>query len=150
MSAKRFLPLLFFLGSTTCVITLLVFCLSFASQQDLLIASYSYQGPKNPVPGNPQLIRIELIVRDSPEAGGPQIKTVIFNDKEIQLKPRDIYGGRGTAGFQLSPGKYNLSWTVQRDLRVWPRFLTHEEEVTLDPRDLWLQIEIVGDDVSIR
>ena len=110
---------------------------------------YSYQGPTEPVPGNPQLVKIEILVRDSPEAGGVQVQNVTFNGKEIPLQPRDIYGNRGSAGFQLSPGKYSLRWTVQKDKFAWPRVISHEEEVTVDPRDLWLQISIVGEKASI-
>ena len=116
----------------------------------LLAASYSYQGPTHPVQGNSQLVRVEVLVRDSPQANGLQIKSVNFNDQNIPLQPRDIYGNRGTGSFQVPPGKYKLHWIVQRDKLNWPRELTREEEVTIDSRDLWLQIEIVGDEASIR
>jgi hypothetical protein len=115
-----------------------------------LMASYSYQGPTRPVPGNPQLVRVEVLMRDSPEAGGVRIKSVEFNGQGIPLQTPDIYGNRGTGSFQVPPGKYKLRWVVQRDKLIWPRVLTHEEEVTIDPRDLWLQIEIVGETASIR
>jgi hypothetical protein len=113
-----------------------------------LLASYSYQGPTHPA--TQKLVRIEVLVRDSPEPGGVQIQSVTFNGRSIPLQPRDIYGNRGTGSFQLSPGKYKLHWVVQRDKLLWPRTLTHEEEVTIDPRDLWIQIEIVGEEASIR
>jgi len=114
------------------------------------LTSYSYQGPTEAIPGNPKLIRVEVIIRDSPKAGGLQIQSVTFNGKNIPLQPRDIYGNRGTGSFQVPPGKYKLKWVVQRDKPIWPRIKNREEEVTLDPRDLWLQIEIVGDEASIR
>ena len=115
-----------------------------------LVASFSYEGPTQPVPGNPQLVRVEVIVRDSPQAGGVQIQSVDFNGQGISLQPRDLYGNRGTGSFQVPPGKYKLHWVVQRDKLLWPRLITREEEVTIDPRDLWLQIEIVGEQASIR
>jgi hypothetical protein len=115
-----------------------------------LVASYSYQGPTQPVPGNPKLVRIQVLVRDSPVASGVRIQSVDFNGQGIPLQPPDIFGNRGTGSFQVPPGKYKLRWVVQRDKLVWPRILTREEEVNIDPRDLWLQIEIVGEEASIR
>ena len=112
--------------------------------------TYSYQGPTSPVPGNSGLIRVQVLVRDSPEAGGVQIQSAEFDGRTIPLKPRDIYGNRGSAGFQVPPGKYKLKWVAQKDRLVWPRLLRHEEIVEISPRDLWLQIEIVGNDASIR
>jgi hypothetical protein len=123
---------------------------SASSHEKGLIASYSYQGPTQRVPGNPQLVRVEVLMRDSPEAGGVRIKSVDFNGQGIPLQMPDIYGNRGTGSFQVPPGKYKLRWVVQRDKLIWPRVLTHEEEVTIAPRDLWLQIEIVGETASIR
>ncbi|MBM3184594.1 MAG: hypothetical protein FJZ64_04750 [Chlamydiae bacterium] len=115
-----------------------------------LLASYSYQGPTTSVPGNPQFIQIQVLIKDSPEAGGVQIQNAEFNGKTIPLKPRDIYGNRGSAGFQVAPGKYKLKWVVQKSNLIWPRLVRHEEIVNVNPRDLWLQIEIVGDNASIR
>ncbi len=115
-----------------------------------ILASFTYEGPTKPVPGRSQLVRIQIIVRDSPTSGGGQIQRVTFNDQNIPLQPRDIYGNRGKAGFELPPGTYPLRWVVQQDKITWPRNLTNEENVTVDPRDLWLQIEIVGSEVSIR
>ena len=102
------------------------------------------------MPGNPQLVRVEVIVRDSPEAGGVQVQNASFNGQGIPLKPRDIYGNRGSSSFQVPPGKYKLRWIVQRDKVEWPRTISHEEDVTIDPRDLWLQIYIEGEEASIR
>ncbi len=135
----------FLLAAGTAVCT--VFLLFFKQQ---LFGQYSYQGPNRPVPGNPQLVRVEVLVRDSPKAGGVQIQSVAFNGQGIPLKPRDIYGNRGSASFQLPPGKYKLAWVVQRDNFLWPRQVPHEELVTIDPRDLWLQISIEGEEASIR
>jgi len=115
-----------------------------------LLVQNTYLGPTEPIPGNPQLVQIEVLVRDSPETAGVQIQSVIFNGQAIPLKPRDIFGKRASASFQLPPGNYMLRWTVNRNKLIWPRLITHEEEVTLDPRDLWIQILIEGEQVSIR
>jgi len=113
------------------------------------IVQNTYMGPTSPIPGDPYLVRVELLIKDSPDAGGPQIRNVTFDERAIPLKPRDIFGKRGAASFQLPPGKYTLRWTVNRDNIVWPRVLSFEEEVTLSPRDLWVQILIEGERASI-
>jgi hypothetical protein len=115
-----------------------------------LFAQNTYLGPTSPVPGNPQLVRVEVIVHDSPDPSGVQIESAEFNSTPIPLKPRDIHGYRGTASFQVPPGKYKLRWKVRRDKVVWPRSTSHEEEVNISPKDLWLQISIEGDTASIR
>lgn len=100
--------------------------------------------------GNPQLVRVQVIVRDAPEASGLQIISAQFNEQPIPLQPRDIYGNRGMASFQVPPDKYKLKWKMNRDKFAWPRTISHEEEVTISPRDLWLQITIEGETASIR
>ena len=122
---------------------LLLFC-------STLLGQSTYLGPIQPIPGDPHLVRIEIIVRDSPESGGVQIQNVQLNGQNIPLKPRDIYGYRGGASFQLPPGKQELEWTVQRSKTIWPRTITRKEEVTIDPRDYWVQISITGETVSIN
>ncbi len=114
------------------------------------LIAQTYLGPKTNSPLNSHLIRVELHVKDSPVLSGLEIKKVTFNGQTVPLKPRDIFDKRGTASFQLPPGKYKLVWSVNRSTLVWPRTLNFEEEVTLDPRDLWVQIIIEGDQVSIR
>jgi hypothetical protein len=109
----------------------------------------TYLGPIQPIPGNPQLVRIQISVRDSPESGGPQVQSVSFAGYAIPLKPRDVYGNRGGASFQLPPGKQKLVWKVRRDKTYWPRVISREEEVTIDPKDYWIQISIVGESATI-
>ncbi len=113
------------------------------------IAQNTYFGPITPVKGNPQLIRVEVIVNDDPKLGGVQIKEVHFNQTNIPLKPRDINGFRGQGSFQLPPGKYKLTWVLNKDKFAWPRTVSHEQIVTLDPKDLWVQITIQGEEASI-
>jgi hypothetical protein len=115
-----------------------------------LLVQNTYLGPTSPVPGNPQLIRVEVSFRDSPELGNVEIQNASFNGVPIPLKPRDVYGFRGKGSFQLPPGKYKLNWTVNRSKSAWPRTVPHEEIVTLDPRDLWVEVDVVGEEASIR
>ncbi len=115
-----------------------------------LIAQNTYMGPVQPAPGKRQPVRVEVMVSDSPEAGGVQIQEVEFDGSPIPLKPRDIYGNRGGASFQKEPGTYRLYWRVNRTKSAWPRNTSHEEVVTISPRDLWIQIIIEGEKASIR
>lgn len=120
-----------------------------ATKNNQLLAQ-TYLGPKEFGPKNAELIRVEILVKDSPDLSGLQIQNVSFNGVQIPLKPRDIFGKRGDASFQLPPGKYILRWTANRDTIVWPRVLRFEEEVNLDLRDLWVQVQIIGDQATIR
>ena len=108
-----------------------------------------YSGPSKKVPGNPQLVRVQVLVNDDPNPQGVQIVQAQFDQQNIPLKLRDIYGFRGQSSFQTPPGKYKLKWTVHRDKFAWPRTIKHEEEVTISPRDLWIQITITGEKASI-
>ena len=119
---------------------------------DKLTASTSntYLGPNHPPKPGERIVQVQIYVRDSQKQGGVQIMSAEFDGKRIPLQPRDIYGNRGSASFQVSPGKYKLRWKVNRDQFNWPRSLSHEEKVEISPRDLWLQITIDGNDVSIR
>jgi len=110
-------------------------------------AGNTYFGPKKRV--SAQLVRVDVIMRDSPESAGPKLSSVEFNGQSIPLKPVDIHGGRGSGAFQLRPGKYKLRWTVNLDQHTWPRNVTHEEEVDVSPRDLWIQITVEGENASI-
>lgn len=114
------------------------------------IVQNTYFGPTHPVPNEEQLVKVQILVKDSPQASGPQIESVVFNGQSIPLKPRDIFGKRGEASFQLMPGKYRFSWTTNQNKYVWPRNSSHQEELIISPRDLWIQILIEGDSASIR
>jgi hypothetical protein len=155
MASMRFMQVLVCAGALLAASSLVLFFkrapLSSGSDGSQgLLASNTYFGPTNQwAPGNSNLIRVQILIRDSDDDAGPQVLSVTFNQKEIPLKPRDIYGNRGTASFQLPPGKYKLQWKTNQDKVAWPRNTTHEEELTLSPRDLWIQIEIDGDKASI-
>ena len=96
-----------------------------------------------------QLVRIEVLMKDSADSSGPQLTRVEFDGRQVPLKPRDIQGNRGSGSFQVPPGKYKLRWTISRDRFAWPRNVDHEEEVTVSERDLWLQLQVEGEQVTI-
>jgi hypothetical protein len=150
MKEQRFLKSFFFFGAALTIFNLLFY---FSNQiqikEDPFLVQNTYMGPTSPVPGNPYLVRVEILVRDSPDMGGVQIQNVSFDGKEIPLKPRDILGKRASASFQLAPGNYTLRWTVEKDKVIWPRTISHEEMVIISPRDLWIQILIEGDKATI-
>lgn len=150
MKEFRKTHLLLIFGAVLTAMNLLIFCSKTAPPKQSPIVQNTYLGPTEKVPNENHLVRVELLIKDSPDLAGVQIQSVTFDGQSIPLKPRDIYGKRGAASFQLMPGKYTLRWTVNRDKIVWPRKVSHEEEVIIDPRDLWIQIIIEGDQASIR
>lgn len=109
--------------------------------------SSTYLGPKSPEKG---LIRVEVLVQDSPELGGLKIDSASFNGESIPLKPSDVNGYRGGASFQVPPGVYKLIWVVLRDKTYWPRKITHESTVSVSSKDTWVQVSIQGEEASIR
>lgn len=108
--------------------------------------SNTYLGPNKPVKG---LVDVQVIVYDERNPAGVQIQSVTFNEKSIPLRPRDVNGFRGQGSFKLSPGTYKLKWKVNRSKISWPETVSHEEEVTISPRDLWIQIKIDGETATL-
>ncbi len=141
MGSEKFFRFLVFVGTLFCAIG--VFFSLFAQNTN------TYFGPHAPVPGNPHLVRVQVLVYDSAEASGLEIQSATFLREDIPLKPRDIHGFRGEGTFQVKPGTYKLKWVVQRDKFIWPRTVPHEETVKIDPRDLWIQITIQGENAVI-
>ena len=141
----------YFLLLFVCLVGM-VFCFNqdTASLCNADIVQNTYFGPKTPRTGNQILVRVQILIHDSPDPSGVQISQVNFNGQNIPLKPRDVSGFRGEGSFQVPPGTYDLVWVVERDKLVWPRQIDHEEVVTISPRDLWIQLSIVGETVSIR
>lgn len=149
---KRLLHLLLIAGTGLSLLGIILFFKQGSLpilKEEGLIAQSTYMGPKG-TNLNPQLIRVEVLVHDSPDQGGVQIQSVVFDGNYIPLKPRDIYGYRGGASFQIYPGVYKLQWSVNRTNFAWPRSITHEETVTISPRDMWVQIGIIGENASIQ
>lgn len=109
----------------------------------------TYLGPSQRLTGDPQLIRLQVLIYNDPNPKGAKIVNAKFNGTSIPLKPRDIFGYRGQASFQKPPGKYKLSWEVERDKTIWPRIIDHEEEVFLSDKDYWIQITITGEQAEI-
>ncbi len=157
MSSPKFFQFLLILGTALFMFGTLLFFrqgelpLFAAHHHSKCIAqnTNTYLGPNQKIPGNPQMIRVQVLVYNDPNPKGVKIVNAQFDGTSIPLKPRDIYGFRGQASFQKSPGKYKLAWEVERDEQVWPRTIEHEEEVFLDQRDLWIQITILGDTAEI-
>lgn len=114
----------------------------------LLAQSNTYFGPKSP--SKLPLVQVEVLVQDSTELGGVRVISASFNQTDIPLKPPDINGFRGSGSFQVLPGKYLLTWVIQRDKIEWPRKIDHETEVIISPKDSWVQIYITGEEASIR
>lgn len=156
MREYKFFQLLLLLGTSLSLLGTFLFVREKAQtdstplhQSQGLLTSNTYFGPTAPVPGNPLLIKVEILIRDSPELGGLTIQSAEFNGQSIPLKPRDIFGKRGTGSFQVAPGTYTLRWVVQRDKIAWPRTIAHEEQVTIDPKDQWVQVSIEGETATI-
>lgn len=151
MKEQRIFQALLVLGSLLAACNIYLYFSSKApSIEPGMIAQNTYLGPTRPIPGNPQLVKVEILIKDSADLAGVQIQRVTFDGQEIPLKPRDIFGKRGGASFQVAPGQYTLRWTVNRDKIVWPRQVSHEELVNISGRDLWVQIIIEGNNASIR
>lgn len=155
MNSQRFFGAILILGTFLVMLGTLLFfrqgSFPLMSSHHYLISQNvnEYLGPSQKIPGNPQLIRVQILVNDDPNPQGVQIVSAEFDQQNITLKPRDIYGFRGQSSFQTAPGKYKLKWTVHRDRFAWPRTVKHEEEVEVSPRDLWIQITITGENASI-
>lgn len=156
MKEQRFLQIFLAIGTFLCMANLLLYFFSvpkgiYSSNPSTVgFIAQTYMGPTVSTPEEASFIRIEVLVRDSPALAGVHIQSVTFNGRSIPLRTRDVMGKRGSASFQLPPGNYPLEWVVEKDKIVWPRLITHKEIVTLDPRDLWVQILIEGDQATIN
>jgi hypothetical protein len=113
-------------------------------------AGNTYLGPVGDPSANQNLVKVQILIKDALDPSGVQVTKVEFNQTDIPLKPRDIYGNRGSASFQLKPGSYKLKWRVNRDKLIWPREIDHEEIVHISPRDSWIQIDITGNSATIN
>lgn len=118
----------------------------FFFQHHAIYAQTPYYGPTSPVAG---LIPIEIQIYDDPELGGVTIQEVIFNGRQIPLKPSGIRGYRGGGSFKLSPGSYDLSWTVSRKTHEWPNTVKHTQKVRIAQNDVWVQIAIQGESATV-
>ena len=157
MYSQRFFQFLLVLGTALVMMgTLLVFKqkelpIFTATHHSSLISqnTNTYLGPHQKIPGDPRMVRVQILIYNDPNPKGVKITSAEFDGTDIPLKPRDIYGYRGQASFQKPPGKYKLKWVVDRDTQDWPRKIEHEDTVVLDSRDLWIQITINGDRAEI-
>jgi len=120
-----------------------------------LLAQNTFFGPTfNPAeplpPPKPHSVRVEVLVYDDSAQGGVEIKNASFDGQSIPLKPRDINYFRGGASFQETAGTYRLRWTVNRTKQAWPQTESFTQIVTVDERDLWIQITIRGTTAQIH
>ena len=152
MGAQKFFQCLLGFGTMLLIFAvLLIFDPMTTGRHANIVAqnTNTYLGPNEKLPGNPDLVRVQVLVYNDPNPNGAAILSAGFDGTQIPLKPRDIYGYRGQASFQKPPGKYRLQWEVSHGQNTWPRSTSHEETVTLDPRDLWIQITVTGDSAEI-
>jgi hypothetical protein len=139
---QKILHLLIYLGAVLFVLGVALFFKNHACY-----AQTPYYGPSSPVPG---LIRVEIQAFDDPDLGAVKMDEVIFNGKQIPLKPAGIHGFRGGAHFQVSPGSYDLIWSVSRDCQsCWPRTVRHKQKVQIKKGMTWVQITIQGENATI-
>lgn len=120
------------------------------------VAQSNYYGPKPPphflAPPTTNTIRIQLQIYDDPSLGGARIQSVTFNNQDIPLQNADIHGFRGGAGFQVSPGKYDLLWKVLSfdNSSQQSSIQQHKETIAISKSDAWIQITIQGEEASIN
>ena len=113
-----------------------------------LFAQTPYYGPNVP-PGTSGGVQVQVYVYDETDVGSRKVETVVFNGRELDLQPPDIYGFRGGGGFQLKPGNYNLEWRVSLDKNAWPRSQSFKQSITVHPADTWVQVTIRGDKATV-
>ena len=115
-----------------------------------LFAQSTYYGPTSqPSPLSPHLVKVQIQAYDDPDLGGAKIASLSFNQTAIPLKPSDIYGFRGSAGFQLKAGSYSLNWETSNGTNNWPRTIKHQQQIQVQDKDVWVQISIQGEKVVI-
>ena len=139
--AQKVLYLLLLIGAALCGIGVV---LIFSHQT--CYAQTPYYGPTSPVSG---VIPVEIQIYDDPELGGVAIEEVIFDGRQIPLKPSGIRGFRGGGNFKLAPGSYDLIWTVSRSGSGWPRTARQKHKVRIQQNDVWVQISIHGEQVTV-
>lgn len=118
-----------------------------------LLAQSSYYGPKPPPhfgpPSIENTIRVQIQIYDDPALGGARIEEVSFNQQDIPLQSPDLHGFRGGAGFQMSPGKYDLVWSVSTDRTSSPKTVQQKQKISISKGDQWIQITIQGENATV-
>ena len=115
-----------------------------------LLAQSIYYGPTSPPsPFTPHLVQVQVEVYDDPADGGQKVESAVFNQISMPLKPADVYGFRAGGGFQLPKGDYPLVWETSRGENNWPRTVKHKQMIKIQDKDVWVQITIQGEKVTI-
>lgn len=139
--AQKVLYLLLLLGAILSGIGVVLFF-----QHHECYAQTPYYGPTSPVEG---LIPLEIQIYDDPELNGVTIQDASFDGQQIPLKPSGVHGFRGGGSFKKAPGSYDLIWTVHRGKNDWPRTVQQKQKVRVKPNDVWIQIAIHGEKLTV-
>ncbi len=95
---------------------------------------------------DPVYVKVKLFVYD----GLQEVSSLIFNEEEISLKPKDPQKSRGEFFFRLRPGKYMIQWTTKKTRFIWPRKLVHKKTLNITKKDHWIYIRIDGASINIE
>jgi len=139
--AQKILYLVLLLGAALFGVGVVLFF-----QHQVCFAQTPYYGPTSPVEG---VIPVQIQIFDDPELGGVKIEEASFNGQTIPLKPSGVRGFRGGGSFKQAPGRYDLIWTVSRGGKDWPRTVQHKEKVSVKQNDVWIQVAIHGEKVTV-
>jgi hypothetical protein len=138
---QKFLHIIFYLGALLFAIGTAFFWKNTCSAQT------PYYGPTSPVAG---LIKVEIQVYDDPDLNGVKVEEVIFDGKNIPLKPVGIHGFRGGGNFQVKAGSHLLIWRISKGSKApWPRVVQHQQKVEIREGNDWVQITIQGEQATI-
>ena len=96
-----------------------------------------------------EIVRVELEVLDDTTKDYYDVIDIEFNNKPINLLKAGASGRRARTYFQLVPGKYLLKWRVSKSGYSWPRYTTHKKMITLNKKDKFVHILVVGESVDV-
>ena len=139
--AQKVLYFVLLLGAVLCGISIVLFF-----QHQDLYAQTQYFPPSL---SSGKLIPVEIQIYDDPELGGVTIQDVSFDGQQIPLKPTGVYGFRGGGSFKKASGSYDLVWTIQRPGNDWPRTVQKKQKVIIKGNDVWVQISIHGENMTV-
>jgi len=78
--------------------------------------------------------RVEIVIQDDlNDENVDSIQEVYFNNEKLNLRKTDFLGNRGRFYLRISPGTYEVKWTI-RSKTDWPTVETYRENVTV-PRN---------------
>lgn len=134
---------------------LLIFCLLFESLQDSKLsaddasdAEKSYVAPQWKSGFNHK-IKVDLKVKNDATLPG-QIQSVVFDGRTIPLSQPDAKGVAGFAHFAISPGTYQLKWTVRGTSQPGGVLIQQQREIKISSEDYWIGIVVTQDEVTVK